>query len=35
VLSNGEKVPPVDMETAIMRDTLFEQVMLLGEGKPY
>ena len=35
VLSNGEKVPPVDMETAIMRDSLFEQVMLLGEGKPY
>jgi long-chain acyl-CoA synthetase len=35
VLSNGEKVPPVDMETAIMRDPLFEQVMLLGEGKPF
>src|SRR5262245_33401967 len=35
VLSNGEKVPPVDMETAILRDPLFEQVMLLGESKPY
>ena len=35
VLSNGEKVPPVDVESAIARDTLFEQVMLLGEGKPY
>ncbi len=35
VLSNGEKVPPVDMEAAIMRDPLFEQIMLLGEGKPY
>jgi long-chain acyl-CoA synthetase len=35
VLSNGEKVPPVDMEAAILRDPLFEQVMLLGEGKPY
>ena len=35
VLSNGEKVPPVDMESAIVRDPLFEQVMLLGEGKPY
>ncbi len=35
VLSNGEKMPPVDMEAAIMRDPLFEQVMLLGEGKPY
>ncbi len=35
VLSNGEKVPPVDMETAIQSDPLFEQVMVLGEGKPY
>jgi long-chain acyl-CoA synthetase len=34
-MSNGEKVPPVDMEAAIMQDTLFEQVMVLGEGKPY
>jgi len=35
VLSNGEKLPPVDIEAAIARDPLFEQVMLLGEGKPY
>jgi long-chain acyl-CoA synthetase len=35
VLSNGEKVPPVDIESAIARDSLFEQVLLLGEGKPY
>jgi long-chain acyl-CoA synthetase len=35
VMSNGEKLPPVDMENAILRDSLFEQVMLLGEGKPY
>ncbi len=35
VMSNGEKIPPVDIEAAIMRDTLFEQVMLIGEGKPY
>jgi len=35
VLSNGEKVPPVDIEAAIARDPLFEQVMLLGEGEPY
>ena len=35
VLSNGEKVPPVDIESAIARDPLFEQIMLLGEGKPY
>ncbi len=35
VLSNGEKVPPNDMEAAIARDPLFEQVMVLGEGKSY
>ena len=35
MLSNGEKVPPVDMEAAISRDPFFEQVMVLGEGKPY
>ncbi len=35
VMSNGEKVPPVDMEAAIARDPLFEQVMVLGEGMPY
>ena len=35
VMSNGEKVPPVDMETAIQRDPLFDQVMLMGEAKPY
>jgi long-chain acyl-CoA synthetase len=35
VLSNGEKIPPGDVEAAIMRDPLFEQAMLVGEGKPY
>jgi long-chain acyl-CoA synthetase len=35
VLSNGEKIPPLDVEAAIARDPLFDQVMLLGEGKPY
>lgn len=35
VLSNGEKVPPGDMEMAIMRDSLFDQVMIIGEGKPF
>ncbi len=35
VMSNGEKIPPVDIEAAITRDPLFEQVMLIGEGKPY
>lgn len=35
VLSNGEKLPPADMEAAIARDPLFEQVMVLGEARPY
>lgn len=35
VLNNGEKIPPVDMESAILQDPLFEQVMVVGEGKPY
>lgn len=35
VLSNGEKVPPVDMEAAILNDPLFEQVMIAGEGKAF
>ncbi len=35
VLSNGEKVPPADMEMAIALDPLFEQVMVAGEGRPY
>ncbi len=35
VLSNGEKVPPGDMEAAITRDPLFDQIMVHGEGHPY
>ncbi len=35
VLSNGEKVPPNDMEMVIAHDPLFEQVMVLGEGRPF
>ena len=35
VMSTGEKVPPGDMEAAILRDSLFEQVMLIGEGRSY
>lgn len=35
VLNNGEKIPPVDMEAAILNDPLFEQVMVVGEGKPF
>jgi long-chain acyl-CoA synthetase len=35
VLANGEKIPPTDMESAIAHDSLFEQVMVYGERKPY
>lgn len=35
VLSNGEKIAPEDIERAIMHDAVFEQVMVVGEGKPY
>jgi long-chain acyl-CoA synthetase len=35
VLSNGEKVPPMDMEMAIELDPLFDQVLVVGEGRPY
>ncbi len=35
VLSNGEKASPQDVEIAILDDSLFEQVMLIGEGKPF
>lgn len=35
VLSNGEKVPPGDMELAIANDSLFEQIMVVGEGQSF
>jgi len=35
VLATGEKVPPADMEMAILEDPLFEQVMVVGENRPY
>ncbi|MDH5392360.1 MAG: long-chain fatty acid--CoA ligase [Gammaproteobacteria bacterium] len=35
VLANGEKVPPADMEMAIAVDGMFEQVMVIGEARPY
>jgi len=35
VLSNGEKVPPGDVELAIGLDPLFEQVLVIGEGRPF
>lgn len=35
VLANGEKVPPPDIEAAVARNPLFEQVMVVGEGKSF
>ncbi len=35
VLANGEKVSPADMEMVIAEDPLIEQVMVVGEGRPF
>jgi long-chain acyl-CoA synthetase len=35
VMSNGEKLSPQDAELTLLHDPAFEQVMLVGEGKPY
>ena len=35
VTSTGEKIAPVDLEFAIQEDHLFEQVMVVGEARPY
>lgn len=35
VLSNGEKLPPQDVELAILGDGAFEQLLLVGEGRPF
>ncbi|MDM8559862.1 long-chain fatty acid--CoA ligase [Candidatus Parabeggiatoa sp. HSG14] len=35
VMGNGEKVPPADMEITLCTEPLFEQVMVIGEGKPF
>lgn len=35
VLSSGEKVPPDDLQMAIAVDPLFEQVVVIGEGRPF
>ena len=35
VTSTGEKIPPVDLEFAIQSDPLFEQVMIIGEDRPF
>lgn len=34
-MSTGEKVAPNDLEMAITQDPLFDQAMVVGEGKPY
>jgi long-chain acyl-CoA synthetase len=35
VLASAEKVPPQDMETTICTDPLFDQAMIVGEGRPF
>lgn len=35
VMANGEKVSPADMEIAIAMDALIEQVLIIGEGRPF
>lgn len=35
VTSTGEKIPPGDLEQAIETDNLFDQVMAVGEDRPY
>ena len=35
VTSTGEKISPSDLETAILQDQLFQQVIVVGDHKPY
>src|SRR5512133_647695 len=35
VLDTGEKIAPIELEMAISTDRLFEQTMVVGEGRPY
>ena len=35
VTSTGEKIAPVDLETAILTDPLFEQALVVGEQRPF
>ena len=35
VTSTGEKISPSDLEAAIATDNAFEQVMIVGESRPY
>ncbi|MHB1142937.1 MAG: hypothetical protein ACYC1T_14420 [Sulfuricaulis sp.] len=34
-MSTGEKVAPADLELAITADRLFDQAMVVGEGRPF
>ncbi len=35
IMSNGEKIPPTDIENAIVMEPLYDHAMLLGEGEAY
>ncbi len=35
VLSNGEKIPPADIEATILSHALFEQALVVGEGQSH
>lgn len=35
VTSTGEKIAPADLELAIQADVLFDQVMVIGENRPF
>jgi len=35
VTSTGEKIAPADLEIAILTDSLFEQVLVIGENRPF
>jgi len=35
VMANGEKLPPHDIEMAIDMDPVIDQIMIIGEGRPY
>lgn len=35
VTSTGEKIPPADLELAVMSDALFEQAMVVGENRSF
>jgi len=35
VLSTGEKIPPCEVEQSIAQDPLFENIVVVGENRPY